>query len=271
MSTGCILGNRPQFVRGGDDTAQMTYYLDGAGNMGFGLETVPLGLMDGGYTGQVDHFIWATYLGPFIDQVSYSHNRSQGRRLARKIQEYLDQHPGASINIIGLSAGSGVAVFAVESLAPKHRVDNLIMLSSSLSADYDLGRALRCVRGGIYFFWSPNDPILRGVVPLVGTVDRENTSQVAGATGARPPVAASRETRQVYSQRVHNVRWYTNGIGGPLQLRHAGTTDRAFIRDMVAPILVRRPLPEKSPSSRPGTRPPLPPTARPVPTSGRVP
>lgn len=237
--SGCILGNRPQFVRGGSKTDQMTFYLDGAGNLGFGKETVPLGLEDGGYQGQVEHFIWTTYLGPLMDQVVYSYNRHRGRQLARKISSYLDRNPGASVNIIALSAGTGVAVFALESLSPKYQVDNVIMLSSSLSADYDLTRALRRVRGGMYFFWSPNDPVLRGVVPLVGTVDRENTSQVAGVIGARVPPRASRQTRQMYATAVHNIRWYPQGGVGPIQLRHAGTTDRTFIRQMVAPILVR--------------------------------
>jgi pimeloyl-ACP methyl ester carboxylesterase len=239
-SSGCILGNRPQFVRGGSVQTVKTYYLDGAGNYGFGKETVPLGLEDGGYQGQIEHFIWTTYLGPVLDQMSYSHNRRQGKRLAARIQGFLDSNPEAEVNLIGLSAGSGVAVFALESLPPKYRVNNVIMLSSSLSATYDLTRALRRVRGGMYFFWSPNDPILRGVVPLVGTVDRENTSQVAGVIGARPPAGADKESRQVYAQHIHNIRWYTNEIGGPIKLQHAGTTDRGFIREMVAPILVSR-------------------------------
>lgn len=242
--SGCILGNRPQFVRGGGAANQKTFYLDGAGNMGFGKETVPLGLTDGGYRGEVDHFNWSTYLGPLMDQMAYSHNRRQGRRLAQKISDYLDKHPQGSVNIIALSAGTGVAVFALESLPARYQIDNLVMLSSSLSADYDLTRALRRVRGGAYFFWSPDDPILRGFVPLVGTVDRENTSQVAGVVGARLPPGAGRDTRVWYASKVHNVRWYAHGSLGPIQLRHAGTTDRTFVREMVAPILVRSARPE---------------------------
>ncbi len=238
-ATGCILGNRPQFIRGGSDHADTTYFLDGAGNLGFGKETVPLGLEDGGYHGQIEHFIWTTYLGPVLDQMYYSHNRRQGRRLADKIASYLDKHPGGRVNIIGLSAGTGVAVFALESLPAKYQVENAIMLSSSLSADYDLSRALRRVRGGMYFFWSPNDPILRGLVPVVGTVDRENTYQVAGAVGAKLPPGAGGESRQLYVSRVRNIRWYNKELGSALTLQHAGTTDRRFICEMVAPILAR--------------------------------
>lgn len=260
-SSGCILGNRPSFIHTGSGEHEKTFYLDGAGNLGFGKETVPLGLADGGYQGQLDHFIWTTYMGLLMDQVSYSHNRRQGQRLADKIEDYLDHHPGAQVNIIGLSAGSGVAVFALESLGPNYHVNEVIMLSSSLSADYDLSRALRRLSGGLWCFWSPNDPILRGVVPVVGTVDRANTTYVAGVTGAKPPPGASRETRDLY-RLVHNIRWYSEGTGvGPLQFRHAGTTARSFIRDLVAPILVGtappnadRAMPAQAPATRPTTR-----------------
>ncbi len=241
LLSGCILGNRPQFVRGGSDLREVTFFLDGAGNLGFGKETVPLGLEDGGYQGQIEHYIWTTYLGPVMDQVSYSHNRREGRQLADRIRRHLNKYPGSKVNIIALSAGTGVAAFALESLPPQFQVDNVIMLSSSLSAEYNLGRALRRVRGGMYFFWSTGDPILRGMVPLMGTVDRENTSEVAGVIGARLPSGASRETRDLYVAHVHNIRWYTDEIGGPIKLRHAGTTDRTFIRDMVAPIIVGGP------------------------------
>lgn len=250
--SGCILGSRPQFIRGGTAPNQKTFYLEGAGNFGFGKETVPLGLADGGYQGDVEHFNWTTYLGPLMDQMVYSYNRRQGRRLAEKIAKYLDEHPRASVNLIGLSAGSGVAIFALESLPAKYQVDNVIMLSSSLSANYDLTRALRRVRSGVYLFWSPDDPILRGIVPLVGTVDRENTSQVAGVIGARVPPGSNSDTRYWYAAKVHNVRWYVHGGVGPIQLRHAGTTDREFVREMVAPILKRsapRPQPEVPPAA----------------------
>jgi hypothetical protein len=265
MTGGCILGNRPTFVPGGADTSEITYYLDGAGNYGFGKETVPLGLMDGGYNGKIEHFIWTSYLGPLTDQIVSPVNRMRAQQLANKIRDYIDGHPRATVNIIGLSAGSGIAIFALERLPMKYRVDNVIMLSSSLSARYDLSRALRRVRGGIYFFWSPNDPILGSLVPIVGTVDGEHTSQVAGAVGAKLPPAVSREERQLYTK-VHNVRWYTNEIGGPFKLQHAGTTDRTFVHDMVAPIIVRgksrqetpashRPTTHPAPASHPSTRP----------------
>ncbi|HSW45327.1 MAG TPA: hypothetical protein VLM89_07130 [Phycisphaerae bacterium] len=251
---GCILGNRPNLVRVGSRDDQVTFYLDGAGNYGFGKETVPLGLADGGYQGHFQHYIWTTYLGIVMDQISVSHNRREGRRLAGRIQKFLDDHPDSEVNLIGLSAGTGVIVFALEALEPKYKVQNVVMLSSSLSCDYDLTVALRHVDGGIYFLWSPDDPILRGVVPIVGTVDRSSRDIApAGTWGVRLPFGASKATRQLYGDKVHNIRWYTEPLIGPVKLRHAGSVSRPVIRDLVAPILVhqsrfvRKPEPEPEP------------------------
>ncbi len=238
---GCILGSRPTLVQVGTRDDQRTFYLDGAGNYGFGKESVPLGLADGGYEGHVEHYIWTTYLGAIVDQVSVSHNRREGYKLAARIREFLDIRPHGEVNLIGLSAGTGIIVFALEALDPKYRVQNVVMLSSSLSADYDLTAALRRVDGGIYFFWSPDDPILAELVPLVGTVDRSSRSNSpAGIWGARMPFGASQSTRDLYARKVHNIRWYPEPLIGPLKLRHAGSISRSHIRDLVAPILVYR-------------------------------
>lgn len=236
---GCILGNRPALVQLGSRNDQITYYLDGAGNYGFGKETVPLGLADGGYQGHLQHYIWTTYLGAVADQVSVNHNRREGRQLATRIERYLDTYRDGEVNLIGLSAGTGVVVFALEALNPKCKVQNVVMLSSSLSADYDLTTALRRVQGGIHFFWSPDDPILADVVPIVGTVDRSSRSTPpAGMWGARLPFGASEATRDLYAKKVRNIRWYTEPVIGPIKLRHAGSVSRSLIRERVAPILV---------------------------------
>lgn len=263
--SGCFLGNRPTFVHKGSRDDEKTFYLDGAGNYGFGKESVPLGLADGGYKGHVEHFIWTTYLGPLVDQMSYNHNHREGRTLARKIEAYLDTKPSADVNIIALSAGTGVAVFALEELRPGYSIDHVVLLSSSLSSDYDLRLALQHVKGGIYFFWSPDDPVLQGVVPLVGTVDRAESAP-AGAWGATPPHKASNETRQLYYQRVHNIRWTPESfMSNPLKLQHAGTISRDFIRAKVAPILVQGASDKVKPVPKPTAKLPASPKAPPRP------
>ena len=98
-------------------------------------------------------------------------------------------------------------------------------------------------------------------MPLIGTVDGEYTSQVAGSIGARMPGGMGLEGRRLYAEHVHKIRWYTNEIGGPIKFQHAGTTDRTFVRDMVAPILVgggvrREAIGSPKPNLRPAASPP---------------
>jgi len=259
-----VLGNRPTFVHTGSRPDKIAFYLDGAGNYGFGKESVPLGLADGGYQGHVEHYIWTTYLGPVVDQIYLQHNRREGANLARRIEEHLLRYPNGEVNLVALSAGTGVAVFAMEALRPGLEVDNVVLLSSSLSSDYDLTRALGHVRGGMWFFWSPNDPILQGVVPIVGTVDRSpEDSPPAGTWGAHLPRGASDKTRALYQKKLHNQQWTPDSESGPLKLRHAGSIDRGVIRNLVAPILVAR--------ARPETQPVRPPKPGPTFTTSRTP
>ncbi len=242
--SGCIIGNRPTFVSTGSVLDGKVFYLDGAGNFGFGKESVPTGLAEAGYPGNVEHFIWTMYMGPLVDQMNLSHNRRAARGLARRIRIYQRQHPGRPVDLIGLSAGSGVAIFALEELPPENNVDHVVLLSSSLSAEYDLTRALRRVKHGVYVFWSPGDPVLRSFVPIVGTVDRsEFGAPPAGARGMRLPPGADSETKVLY-RKAFNVEWKPGATGGTvgsvMTLRHAETTRAQFIRVMVGPLLLNR-------------------------------
>lgn len=268
---GCIIGNRPNFVEISPTRPdQHTYFLDGAGNYGFGKETVPLGLADGGYQGSVEHYIWTTYLGPVFDQVDVGHNRRKGTELARKIEGFLNRYPEGQVNIIGLSAGSGVAIFAVEALRSGYKVENVILLSSSLSANYDLSWALTRVRGGIHFLWSPDDPILRELVPMIGTVDRSSDRVLpAGVYGARLPRNPAKETVALY-RKVHNIPWQPPPLVGPVKLQHAGSISRTVIRDIVAPIVVRRPPPEPEIQTEAKPRPTRDPEATPARPAARA-
>lgn len=238
---GCVLGNRPHLAPTGSRLEGQTFYLDGVANFGFGKDAVRLGLADGGYSGRVEHFVWTTYLGPYFDQVSIGHSRRQARRLARCIERYLDEHPQGHVNLIGLSAGSGVAVFALEELKPGYAVDNVVLLSSSLSADYDLTAALQRVRREVYFFYFPNDAVLKYLLPLTGTVDRAPLGvPVAGLIGAKLPADASDETRRLYAK-VHNRQWRPEDSESFFRLSHAGSVSRSIIRNFIAPVLAGGP------------------------------
>ena len=66
-----------------------TYYLDGAGNWGFGVSEVPAGLRAAGYRGSVEVFIWTSSFNPAIDQVNEVGNKLRAGLLSGKINDSL--------------------------------------------------------------------------------------------------------------------------------------------------------------------------------------
>lgn len=108
---------------------------------------------------------------------------------------------------MGLSAGTAVVLYALEALPESYQVDGAFLLSASVSANYDLTKALRRVKNRMYVFTSAKDGVLRNFVPMVGTADRERGSATtAGLRGFRIPANASEDTQVLYAKVVH-VHW----------------------------------------------------------------
>src|SRR5207244_4975619 len=97
--------------------------------------------------------------------------------------------PHRRIIITSHSAGTGIAVWALENLPDNVQIATLLMMQSALSPTYDLSKALAHVRGQAYSFWSILDPVVGGGTKLLGTVDRVNT-EAAGHVGFISPKSA---------------------------------------------------------------------------------
>ncbi len=221
----------------GDRTKGITYYVGGAGPVGHvGSLSVPDGLYDAGYQGCVEVFSWQGF-SHAGDQINISRNRQKAAELAYRIRQYDQLFPECSINIIALSAGTGVATFALEYLPDGVHVDNAVFLGCSLSSQYDLTKALKRIKGDLYVVYSPHDRILKDVVWYTGTVDRSSAAEgVAGLEGFCMPSQAEPDTVKEYGK-LHNVayRWdfAEMGYGGG----HTESTNSPFIRWYVAAAL----------------------------------
>ncbi len=220
-----------------------TYYLDGAGNWGFGLRDVPVGLKAAGYRGNVEAYIWTSSFNPAVDQVNIGMNKLRAAILTGKIENYLRSHPGNNVNIIALSAGTGIAVWAVEGLKPPYKANNLILLGSSLSANYDMRKALANIKGKVYVYYSPHDEVLGGAVRAIGTVDRGGTES-AGLGGLHPPGG----TRG----KIVNIGWRPKYERFGWTGSHTDATAEPFVRQFIARHIVERPG-GVTPKSKPGT------------------
>ncbi len=242
-----------------------TFYLGGAGTFGHvGTIDVPKGLREAGYRGAIEVFGWQSFVGGTLrDQMDKWRNEGQARRLANRIQEYLDEYPGRRVNIIALSAGTGIVAWALEDLPEKYHVGTVVFMGSSLSRRYDLVTALSHVDDALYNFYSTQDRILRYGIPIAGSVDREfEGPSVAGLYGFAPPNGGGAQVRKLYDRKVRNMPWRRLYARYGYEGGHTDSTSRAFIARFVAPLTLRPIQPrEATPASRPAppepsTRPP---------------
>jgi hypothetical protein len=198
------------------------------------------GMVKAGYKGLFGPFRWQTGLGVAADHTSpVEYKREMAAKLAERIARHRQDYPNDPVYLGGLSAGCAVVIYALEELPPGVTVDQVLLLSSSVSADYDLSKALAHVKGRIYATTSPKDAVLRDLVTFVGTADREaKGSEISGIQGFHPPAGAPAATRALYEAKVVNIAWrpefaqYGN---------HGGHTDvvaEKFVARYLAPLVV---------------------------------
>lgn len=202
-----------------------TWYIDGAGNWGFGVLDVPLGLEDAGYKGCVSNYHWSLTMNPALDQTLRFIARASGSVLAGEITDFLKRNPDANANIIALSAGTGVAVWAAEDMKPPYKINNIILVGSSISSRHDLRKALANMKGKFYCYYAASDPVLQGPVRLLGTIDGTYDDS-AGLVGLRGQgFNGGRVVNVGWSSRYTRLGW----TGG-----HADCTNRRFVAGEIA-------------------------------------
>jgi pimeloyl-ACP methyl ester carboxylesterase len=171
---------------------------------------------------------WGHGFGRWHADLTNAVNRDEKARLtADEAVAFRARRPEEPLFLIGKSGGTGVIVKALERL-PAETVDRVVLISSALSPDYDLSRAIEATRQGVVHFWSPLDVFVLGAGTRVfGTIDRK-MSVSAGLVGFRRPHPGLRQ-----------VRWRpamapTGYLGG-----HVGPDSPAFLRKYVVPLLRR--------------------------------
>ncbi len=212
VATGCS-NPREQFGR--------TWYLDGAGNWGFGAMDVPVGLEQAGYRGFVSNHRWSLTFNPALDQTLRFLAKGQGASLGNQITDYLERHPGAEANLIALSAGTGVAMWAIENVKPPHKVNNYVMVGSSISSRYDVRKALKNMKGNIVVYYSSRDPVLQGPVRALGTIDGtfDDSAGLVGLRGAGTK-----------GGRIKNIPWNAKFVRLGWTGGHADCVNKRFVK-----------------------------------------
>ena len=236
--------------------------LSGAGGMMGEVDRIRDGLASGGVDYAIEGFDWSRG-GVLGDQMDVAENRRRAAQLAARVATYARNHPGRPIHLVGISAGTGLIVWALEEL-PGDQVTDAVLLASSLDAHYDLSQALRNVKGHIYCFTSVADSILALGVTWAGTVDRGG-GIAGGLVGFSPPDGASDDTKRLYEEKLKQFPWNPGEMLLGHLGDHLGATSPTFVRVRIAPLVLgQEPEPPPRPQSRRTARAPDTQTARPA-------
>jgi hypothetical protein len=203
------------------------------------------GMLEAGYRGGGELVSWETGRGLLADQdASVAYKRAKAKESAPRIQRYHADHPGAPVGLLGFSAGTAEAIFALELLPESASVDYVVLLGTSISRDYDMTKALKRVRKKLYIFTSTHDRMLGVLMPLSGTADRKFDDPGAGIKGFVLPAGASAATRKLYAEKIvtipYNQDFRKDGDVG----HHFDNVKKEFIRDHVAPLLMGKGAPK---------------------------
>jgi pimeloyl-ACP methyl ester carboxylesterase len=242
---GCATGYEP---RGEKKQYGQVFYLDGAGG-GHALSPwawgVREGLTEGGFPGDVYTFPWNTGLGFTVDETAtVEYKRGKARELAGLIRRYQDEHPGGRVTLIGLSAGTAIAVFALEALPRTHQVDDVVLLGSALSRYYDLTEALKRVKHRVVVYTSATDAVLTVYIAIIGTADREFCGAcAAGLSGFDRSRAANDPEAATQYRKLEQVPWQPEFAVAGSDGGHTDWVNPRFIQEHVAPIVRSAALP----------------------------
>ena len=234
-------------------TRGCVFYFDGAGGgtkKSNYAEGVVEGMLEAGYKGAGEMVSWETGRGLMADQdASVVYKREKAAEGAAKIQAYRKNHPGKPLDLIGFSAGTAEAIFALEVLPETAPVDHVVLLGTSISRDYDMTEALKRVKNKLYIFTSTDDQMLGTMMPLSGTADRKFDDPGAGIKGFVLPAGASAATRKLYAEKIVTIPYSKDFRKDQDKGHHFDNVKMEFIRDEVAPLLIGRPTHSTSNSS----------------------
>ncbi len=162
---------------------------------------------------------------------------------ADSIRNYQKAHPGAPVNLLGFSAGTAEAIFALEVLAETAPVDQVVLLGTSISRDYDMTEALKRVKNKLYIITSTHDQMVGTMMKFSGSADRKFHDPGAGIKGFVLPAGASAATRQLYAEKIVTIPYSDDFRKDGDKGHHFDNVKMAFIRDHVAPLLMGKTTP----------------------------
>ena len=192
---GCDVWKPPEPTTGETDRGLVVMY-PGAMN----THTEMLGFYLAARLAGVDRAIeivpWAPSMSFFLNPSEFSEWLKPWATIeADRIAAYQDAHPGAPVALLGYSAGTMVATIVTEQMSPGHEVENVVLMSPGMKADYDLTLMLSKTRDGAVVYWSPRDQV---------TISQLGPYAAFDAAWARPAAAFGFDLQDV---RLTQIEW----------------------------------------------------------------
>jgi pimeloyl-ACP methyl ester carboxylesterase len=214
----------------------VVFVLNGVGDFRATSDALRRVVGEDGLPLHVQTFEWSHGYGRVLaDHVDFAHCRREGARLAAEVLCYRRPQAGGPplpVYLLAHSGGCAVALAAAEQLPPG-ALERVVLLSPSVSAEYDLRPALRCPRRGIDVFHSDHDRAYLGVaVGIFGTADRRWTS-AAGRVGFQVPATA----QDPLFLKLRQYPWHPSAARAGHDGGHFGAHDARFLRASVVPLL----------------------------------
>lgn len=197
------------------------------------------GLADGGLPCAIEIYDWtaANVATWFVNLAFESRNREIASRIARRIVAYQGRYPGRPVCLIGHSGGGGVAAFVLEALPQDRPINCAILLAAALSPEYDLCKAIRRTKYGIWNCYSPWDVGWLALgTGVFGTIDREH-SAAAGSVGFREPPNLGSDGKQMYRAKLHQLRYSESMASSGNSGGHVGWASHEFAGKWLAPVI----------------------------------
>lgn len=223
-----------------------TVVLPGIEGASFLNTSIAKGLRDAGWPAAIEVYDWtagSVILAP-LSLRALERNKREARTVARKIIEYQDRYPERPVHIIGHSGGGGVAILTLEALPPDRQITSAILLAPALSPDYDLRRAMRRTKYGIWNYYSRHDVgFLKAGTTVMGTIDGQHTS-AAGAVGFHLPWGLDDDDRRLYSTKLHQQPYSRKMAEAGHSGGHMGWANRRFVASWIYPVMASQVEPE---------------------------
>jgi hypothetical protein len=206
------------------------------------------GFQQGGFAGQIDIYDWTEKDAGLHALIATERNHKEAKLIAQQITERFDKDPSAPIYITSHSGGGGLAVWALEDLPERVKINTLLMMSPALSPKYDLTKALSHVSGKAYVFSSLEDVLVLSTgCTMLGTIDGVKTPAAGFGGFVRPETGDAGQYAKLVPM-PYNILWAQFDNMG----NHVGGMTRLFARSVLAPLILSGKLPPGTESASSG-------------------